>query len=465
MADRDVAIVGGGISGLAALHYLRRQRPEWCVTLFESDRRLGGTIGTDHIDGYSFDWGPNGFLDREPLTLQLCEQLGLTDKIERANDNVSNRFIARGGKLRAVPMSPPKFFTSDILSLKGRLRVMMEPFARRPDGDKDESVYSFVERRIGKEAADYLVQPMVSGVYGGVAERLSLKSCFPIMHTMESEYGSLFKAMIARKKQAKAAGRKSGGPSGPGGWLTSFTGGLSAIIERFEELYRDEIVVGNGVERIEKDADDYRLHLRTGESLTARHVILSLPAYAAAPVVSAVSTTLSNALSAIPYAPISVVCLGYPRESVKRPLDGFGFLVPSKEGLTILGSIWTSSIFADRAPQGRVQFRTMVGGDGDHESVNLSDNDLLARVTSDMDSLLGLQGEPEIVKIYRWSHGIPQFRIGHGELLKQIEAELAWAGNLYVTGNAYYGIGLNDCVKQSHRVVEQIVASESVTKS
>ena len=151
------------------------------MQLYEADSRLGGTIGTDTIDGYSIDWGPNGFLDREPLTLKLCEQLDLSDKIERAGDKVTNRYILRGGRLRSVPMSPPKFFASDILSWPGKLRLLGEPFAKaRPEGI-DESIYAFVCRRIGREAADYLVQPMVSGVYGGVAERLSLASCFPVM--------------------------------------------------------------------------------------------------------------------------------------------------------------------------------------------------------------------------------------------------------------------------------------------
>lgn len=460
MAELDVAIVGGGISGLSALHYLKRLQPEWEVALFESDTRLGGTIGTDHIHGYSLDWGPNGFLDREPLTLQLCEQLGLADSLERANENVSSRFIVRGGKLRAVPMSPPKFFRSDILSIRGRLRVLMEPFAKRAPVDIDESVYSFAKRRIGQEAADYLVQPMVSGVFGGVAERLSLKSCFHLMHEMELQYGSLVKAMIAKRRQSRADRKKSGGPAGPGGWLTSFHGGLNAIVDRFRELYGVNIRIGSAVEQVEKSGTHHLLHIGGGESVTVRHVILALPAYAAAPIVAGLSTGLSASLRAIPYAPIAVLCLGYAQSNVKRSLDGFGFLVPRREKMTILGSIWTSSIFAKRAPSGKVQFRTMVGGDGDHESVNLTDGELLERVLRDMDTVLGLSGRPELVKIYRWANGIPQFRIGHAEIIRKLEEELQRTGNLYVTGNAYYGIGLNDCVKLSYRAVQTILEKD-----
>jgi oxygen-dependent protoporphyrinogen oxidase len=455
MGAYDVVIAGGGISGLSALHFVRQLKPELNVHLFEADSRLGGTIGTDHEDGYSFDWGPNGFLDREPLTLQFCEEVGLNDQIERASANVSNRFILRKGKLRSVPMSPPAFLTSDILSLSGRLRVMMEPFARGPK-DEDESIYEFVRRRIGRQAADYLVQPMVSGIYGGLADRLSLESCFPIMKEMEDEYGSLFKAMIAKAKQAKAKGKKSGGPSGPGGWLTSFNGGLNKLVERCEQVYSEFITTGNGISSVEKNSDGYQVKFEYGEAITARHVVLAVPSYCAAGIVTDLCQPLSNALKKIPYAPISVVCQGYSEGDVGRKLDGFGFLVPSKEGRRILGSIWTSSIFSNRAPDGFVQLRTMVGGDGDHESMQLSDEELVDCVNKDLDGILGLTGVAAKVKLYRWQYGIPQFKIGHKKIMAEIEQHLQDQPSLHISGNAYYGIGLNDCVKQSYRVVEKI---------
>ena len=452
----DVAIIGGGISGLSALHFLKHIEPNINVKLFESDSRLGGTIGTDKIDGYSFDWGPNGFLDREPLTLQMVEQLGLNDSLERAGENVSNRFILREGKLRPVPMSPPKFLTSDILPLSGRLRVMMEPFAKKRTPDIDESIYDFVQRRIGTQAADYLVQPMVSGVYGGVADRLSLQSCFPIMREMEDEYGSLFKAMIAKAKQAKAKKKKSGAPSGPGGWLTSFKGGLYTVIEKFQSKYADQIACNMTAKTITKDSDLYTVTFTNGETVTAKHIVLATPTYRASEMLKELSSSLSQSFNSIPYAPISVVCLGYKKEDVNHKLDGFGFLVPQKENLNILGSIWTSSIFENRAPEGTVQFRTMIGGDGDHKSINLSDDDLLALVEKDLNAIVGIKGKAELSKIYRWTRGIPQFKIGHKAIMTRLEEELARNKNLHITGNAYYGISLNDCIKQSYKVAEKI---------
>lgn len=452
MQQYDVVIVGGGISGLTTLHYLRTRKLERTVHLFESDKRLGGTIGTDSVDGYSFDWGPNGFLDREPLTLQLCDELGLKNDLERANPNVSNRFILRDGRLRDVPMSPPRFIMADIISWPGKLRLLKEPFAaKRPDG-VDESIYDFGKRRIGQEAADYLIQPMVSGVFGGVASQLSLKSCFPVMREMEDEYGSLFKAMIAKAKKARAEGKRSGGPSGPGGWLTSFHGGLNKIIERFHETYGDGISPGNAVVKVKREGSHYLVALADGSNVQAKAVVLATPSYQAAKIVTQLSDSLAQNLQKIPYAPITVVCMGYASQQIKANMNGFGFLVPSKENRRILGSIWTSSIFDKRAPEGRVQFRTMVGGDGDHASINLSDDELLEAVKKDLGEIIGINGEPEITRIYRWKYGIPQYRIGHSLIMASIEAELGRIGGIYIANNAYYGISLNDCVKQAYKV-------------
>jgi oxygen-dependent protoporphyrinogen oxidase len=457
MNHTDVAIIGGGISGLSALHFTRQRKPQLTVTLFEADSRIGGTLATDRVDGYSFDRGPNGFLDREPLTLQLCHELGLDDSLERANANVSNRFILRNGKLRAVPMSPQSFLTSDVLSTTGKLRVLCEPLIPGKKTDDDESIYDFGRRRIGKEAADYLIQPMVAGIFGGVAERLSLKSCFPIMVEMEREYGSLTRAMIARAKKKRAEGKKSSGsPSGPAGWLTSFHGGIDAVVKRLGQRYNPDIQQNQAVISVTRSDDCYRIELASGSSHVAQRVVIATPAFAAARMLQSLSHGLSNALESISYAPIAVVCLGYDAGAIRRNLDGFGFLVPQLERRLIMGSIWTSSIFSERTPDGKVQFRTMVGGDGNRESTFLKDDDIVRVVCTELDDILGIIGEPEIVRIYRLERGIPQFAVGHSDRVKRIELELAKLDGVFLTGNAYYGVGLNDCIKQSFRVAESI---------
>jgi len=449
----EVCILGGGISGLSALHFLLRHNPTLDVHLFEATGRLGGTIGTDYVDGFSFDWGPNGFLDREPLTLQMCYDLGLKARLERANPNVTNRFILRGGRLRSVPISPSAFLLSDILSVRGRLRVLLEPFASGPPDGVDESVFDFACRRIGREAAEYLVQPMVSGIYGGLAKRLSLQACFPIMAEMEKQYGSLARAMLAKRR---LAGKSKGGPAGPGGWLTSIEKGLYGLIQQFVNLYRENISKNHKALAVSREDGSFIVRFENQEPVSARQIILAIPAYEAAALVRSLSPSLDSALTSIPYAPITVVCLGYRREQVKHPLDGFGFLVPQREQRQILGSIWTSSIFHDRASRNTVQLRTMLGGDGNHEVTKLSTEELIALSHAELRPIIGLHGDPIVTRVYRWQRGIPQFVVGHQQLISTVEKELSTLPNLFLTGNAYYGIGLNDCVKQSWRVAAQI---------
>ena len=183
---------------------------------------------------------------------------------------------------------------------------------------------------------------------------------------------------------------------------------------------------------------------------------MALPSYQAATITKDLSSDLSKTLDKIKYAPIAVICSGYDEKSVKYPVDGFGFLVPQKENRNILGSIWTSSIFKDRAPEGKIQFRSMIGGDGNHESINLTDEELTSLVTNDLADILSISSKPEFVKIYRWKYGIPQYHIGHSEIMKSIEENLVRTGNLFITGNAYYGIGLNDCIKQSYKITRDI---------
>lgn len=459
MPVKDVIIIGGGISGLSALHFVRTLAPEVTVSLHEAEKRLGGTIGTDRVNGYSFDWGPNGFLDREPLTLRLCAEMGLNDMLERANESVQNRFILRKGKLRGVPMKPPAFLMSDILSWKGKLRLMGEPLVKKIDGSIDESIYSFGKRRIGQEAADYMIQPMVSGIYGGMSDRLSLKACFPVMTEMEQEYGSLFRAMIAKARKAKAEGRKGGGPAGPAGWLTSFQGGLYALVERFRGIYGENITTGSRALLITKEDNGYRVVFDDGTTEISRSVVVASTAYEAADMTRSLDVALAQRFESIPYAPIAVVCMGYDKKAVARNLDGFGFLVPQKEQRRILGSIWTSSIFKDRAPEGKVQFRTMLGGDGDHKAIDLTDRELTDVAERELGQILGISGAPEQVRIYRWHRGIPQFKIGHSQIMADIESLLKKLPGFYFTGNAYYGIGLNDCVKQSFKVASAITQS------
>lgn len=462
----EVLIVGGGISGLAVAHASGLgNQPEKCE-LWECSDRVGGTVGTDLVDGYSVDWGPNGFLDREPLTLQLVDELGLRGSLEPANPQSEKRFILKNGVLHPVPFSPIKMLSTGLLSPLEKARVFCEPFiaGRRDDGE--ESVFDFAARRIGRAAAETFVDPMVSGVYGGLARELSLPACFPIMREMEMRYGGLVKALIARQREKRKAekrngapGRKSGGPAGPGGHLTSFKSGLYLLIRRLEERLEPVIRKNRKISRIRRTEDAWEITDQTGVTVRARNVVIACPTYAAVPLFRDFDRDLSEAFDAIPYAPIIVVASGHRREDIRHPVDGFGFLIPRSQGIRTLGSIWTSSIFAERAPDGCLLFRSMLGGAGDPSVLDLSDEQLWTTVRRELDPLIGIAKDPSFLRIYRWDRGIPQFKLGHRERRATLEKRVSSYPGLFVTGNAYYGVSLNDCVKLSYRVARQIKGS------
>lgn len=463
---KKIAIIGGGISGLSALHFIKTNLPDRCqVTLFEKEDRLGGTIGTDQTDRFISDWGPNGFLDKVPLTLEMIEQLGGSNLLEPANPLAEKRFIYCHNRLNEIVPSPVKFMTSSLLSLKGRMRIAIEPFIKsRKNWDEDETIHDFVARRIGPEAAEIMVGPMVSGIFGGNARKLSLKACFPIMVEMEKEYGSLIKAMIAKMRAAKKDKSKAGdpsgsaGPSGPAGRLTSFSGGLFTLIERFQDKYASDIVKSCGVESIMSIDNKYLIKFDHGPQQEFDGVICATQAYSAARIISSVDSNIAEVLESIPYASIAVVCLGYKKEQIGRPADGFGFLIPRGQGKRILGSIWTSSIFADRCPEGMAQFRIMIGGDTDPEAVNLEDDELVEVVRSDFDSIMNITTKPEYQNIFRYRRGIPQFIVGHPDKMDRLDNYLKDFPGLYFTGNAYEGVSLNDCVVRSDKVVTKLTA-------
>lgn len=459
----EALIIGGGISGLTVAHASGLlERPGSCE-LWESSNRLGGTIGTDRTEGYSVDWGPNGFLDREPLTLRMVEELGLTAKLEPANSKSEKRFIVKHGQLHPVPFSPALMLTTRLLSPLEKARIFCEPFIRTRHDDSDESVFDFAARRIGRAAAETFVDPMVSGIHGGLARELSLPSCFPIMREMETRYGSLTNALIARmreKRRARNAGgaakKKSGSPAGPAGHLTSFQSGFDVIIQRLGDRLEPLIRKNRQVARIRRKEGGWEVADQTGLTVMAGKVVIACPTYTAALILRDFDRDLAAAFETVPYAPIIVVATGHRREDIRHPLDGFGFLIPRTQGMRALGSIWTSSIFAERAPEWHVQFRSMLGGAGDPSVLELSDAQLWDTLRRELDPLIGIKNDPVFMRVFRWQHGIPQFKLGHRERRARIEQLVSHHPGLFITGNAYYGVGLNDCVKMGYRVAQLI---------
>ncbi len=455
MEPKRIAIIGGGIAGLAAGFYIRKKYGDDVeLKIYEKENRLGGTIGVTCEDGFIIDWGPNGFLDREPLTLEFIDQIGLKDQLLPADIKSERRFILRNRKLWEISANPRKFMTSGLLSLRGRARIALEYFIAPNLSDTQESIFDFTARRIGREAAETLIDPMVSGIYGGDAEELELGACFPVMEKMEREYGGLIRAMI-KKKQAAKGQTSAGGPAGPSGHLTSFKGGLFTLIAHLEKLLKRDIVYPCGVDHISKVNDGYMLNTAGGES-KYDSVILAVPSYISSRLLAELDSGLSGYLGEIPYSNLAVVCQGYKLTDVGRSLDGFGFLVPYNQKMRILGSIWTSVIFPEQAPAGHALFRTMLGGAKNNNIIDLGEEEL-ARIThAELAGVLDLKQKPVFEKVIIWDKAIPQYVRGHRQRLARIDDRLRNLGGIYLVGNAYTGIGLNDTIKRSFNIVEAI---------
>jgi oxygen-dependent protoporphyrinogen oxidase len=465
----DFVVVGGGIAGLASAYEILEIHPQSRLILLEAAERMGGNIRTTREDGFTVEWGVNGFLDNVPETLDLISRIGLSGDLLPAAEASAKRFIFREGRLREVPLSPPRFLASDLLSWRGRFRVCGEPFARRsPEGD--ETVFDFASRRIGREAAEILVDAMVSGVYAGDSRALSLASTFPRMREMEERHGSLVRAMMARRKERDS--KRGGGPAGPGGVLTSLRGGMDGLIERLgERVGGERIRIGTSVDGIERLAAEgaYRLRLRgtSGrvDAVEARQVVVAAPARAAARFLSSLDPILAEDLGGIAYAPLAVIAFAYRAGDLERVPDGFGFLAPHGQGLRLLGCLWDSSIFPARAPEGWVLLRGMIGGACDPDGIALSDSDLERTMREDLERSMGIRAKPRKSWVFRHPLGIPQYTVGHGARLERIGAGLARLPGLHLTGNSYRGVAVNACVKEAVELAARLGGFDLVPDS
>ncbi len=457
---KRIAIIGGGISGLSLACLLVSGKPDLDVAVLEADNRAGGKIWTDKADGFLCEKGPNGFLDNKPKTLELCSSLGIEPV--RSNENSKKRFLFSDARLKELPVSPPAFLKSDVLSWGGKLRILLELIAKK--GPEDETVAEFIIRRLGKEALDKLIDPMCSGIYAGDPYTMSIKNCFPRIKELEQEYGSLIKALIKIRRQKKLerssqAGKESSGVStAPGGTLTSFYNGAQTMSDALSEKLGGRLKLGVSVHGIFKNNGSYRISTSQND-VDADIVVLASPAYASSAIVKDLDSEMSKALSHIPYPHVSVVCFGYRKDHLTHALNGFGFLVPHTEQRRILGTLWDSSIFPNRAPEGHVLLRTMIGGARSPEMAAFEDDKLVDIVFKELKPVLGLKSDPELVKIYRWDRAIPQYVLGHSNILGIIDKRLERYPGLYLTGNSYRGIGINDCIENSYRIADEILTT------
>lgn len=450
-----IVIIGAGISGLSLAWYLRTLRPEWECLLLEASSRVGGKAWTVQEDGFLCEKGVNGFLDNKPASLELAAQLKLP--LYPANENSKKRFVVKSGQLVKLPEKPQEFLFSPLLSIKGRLRVMLEPFISKAQTPQEESLAAFARRRLGQEAFQHLIDPMAKGIYAGDPERLSLKYCFPRIFELEQSYGSLIKAMLSLKKKAAREGKKGPG-AGPGGHLTSFEMGMSQLTDYLAALLHEHIKLDATAIELFKThvSGEWQVTTERGDTINATHVVMACPADTTATLIAPHTPTLAAALRNIDYPPVTVVALGFRKKGMKHDLRGFGFLVPEIERRSILGVLWDSSIFPNRAPDGYVLLRCLIGGARAREQACLSDADLLNTVKKELRELMNIDTAPEFVRVFRWEKAIPQYNTGYGALLSCLQQESKNIPDIHMRCNWIGGVSFNDCIANSQALAKKL---------
>lgn len=456
-----VVVVGGGVAGLATAYMIRSLANEHAanpvITILESKNTTGGATRTDHVDGFTCEWGPNGFLDNEPATLEIVNRLGLEKRLVKASAHASKRYIYHHGHMREVPLSPRAFLSSNILPTSAKLRMALEIAVPAKRNGVDETVYDFACRRLGESFAQYMIDPMVSGIFAGNAKELSLRAVFPKMVEMETEHGGLFRAMIAKKHEAKRNGKVTGGPGGAAATLTTFVNGMGELTETLTAELADNIVTNADVKCVKLRGEMYEVVTRDA-AFTADTVVLACPSYVAADIISEISYNAAECLRAIPFAPVDVVAHGHRIEDVGHPLDGFGVLIPRGEDYRVLGSLWCDAIFPNQTPDGMHMLRTMIGGAHDPQIVNLSDHEVEQLATTEHRRLFDVRSEPIFKKLIRHPKGIAQYTRGHLERVAELDLLERQLPGLIFTGASYRGVSVNGCMKDAIRVANTLLA-------
>jgi oxygen-dependent protoporphyrinogen oxidase len=462
---RHVAIIGGGITGLSAAWYLQQRAAEAGsgvgYTLLEQSDRWGGKIRTERVDGsgddpFIIEAGPDSFLTQKPWALQLAKELGLSERLLDTNDAQRKVFVLKRGRLLPLPdgvllIIPTEFWsfvTSPLISWPGKLRMGLDfLIPPRTDG-QDETIAEFVSRRLGAEAVDQLAEPLMSGIYNAEADRQSVLATFPRFREVEEKYGSLIRGMAATRKARKGA------PKPEHAMFVSLRGGTQELVETLVGRLDGDLRLQTGVERVTRQNGGYELHLTNGKPVRADSVIFTTPAYVTADLLSDLAPGAAARLRAIRYVSTGTLSLGFRRSEVRHPLNGFGLVIPRSEERPINAITWTSTKFNYRAPADHVLLRVFFGGSRHPEMMHKTDAELLAIARSELKALMDIEAEPVLSRIYRWHESNPQYDAGHLDHVSAIEAELP--PGLYVTGSAYRGIGIPDCVYQAQQTTSRV---------
>ena len=451
---KKVVVLGAGISGLTIAYLLNKDGLD--VTVLEKKSAPGGSIETKTEAGYLFDQGPNSGLETHPLIAQLVKELGLQDEMIYANKEANKRYILRNGELHALPMSPPGLVKTNLFSTKAKLRLMAEPFIGRSKDGYYQSISQFVERRLGKEFLDYAINPFVAGVYAGNPDELSVKSAFPKLYELEEKYGGLIigtiKSIRERKKRAEKSKQSAK--------MFSFKSGMNIFPKTISGSLKEKVIFETEVTSVEKIDAGYRVKFVQDEkrnSLDCDILISAIPAYAAATLVKDLDTKTAEHLLNVYYPPVLVLYVGYEKSSISRPLDGFGFLIPSKENKSFLGAIWSSVLFPERCEDDQASFTIFAGGSRNPKITEQDKNELVAQVLKEFHEIMKINSEPVFIDSKFWSKAIPQYNVGYIEHVKAFEDFENKFPGFILAGNYRGGISLGDCVKSSEAVYKKVI--------
>jgi oxygen-dependent protoporphyrinogen oxidase len=468
---KRIAIIGGGITGLAAANRLTELSKENShplqIVILEASDRLGGVIQTEHRDGFLLEHGPDSFLSEKPETVDLARRLGLESQLQETNPQHRRSFIVNRNRLVALPsgfnlLAPSKlwpFVTSDLLSWSGKARMALELLLPKGEINGDESLASFVRRRFGQEALERIAQPMIGGIYTADPEQLSIGSTMPRFLEMERKDRSL---IMSLRKQARKKALTAEASGARYSLFLTFDRGMLILVDRIAaQLAPAAVQLNTRVVSLRRNAEGWIARDSSGGSHSFDAVCVALTAPVAAKVLSEDADKLAHELSSIPYASTATINLAYNRDDIPHLLDGFGFVVPFIEKRSLLACTFSSVKFAGRAPEGKVLLRAFVGGALQPEMFALDEQEMLVRVFKDLRDLLGVETKPLFSRVAKWPGSMPQYHVGHLERIKRIEDLAQHLPSFALAGNAYTGAGISDCIREGERAAEKIWISAS----
>jgi len=443
-----ITIIGAGITGLTLGFLLKQQGISF--TIIEKKQRSGGIILSHEQEGYFFDIGPQSAVLDE-ITEKFITQCGLKNEILFPEKSANRGFILRDNILHELKPHPVNFIATSLLSTKGKLRLFTEPFIPRKKNNDDESLHHFIERRMGSEVADYLLNPFIAGVCAGNPKLLSAQAVFPKLIEMEQEHGSILKALRHYKKENPNAQERR---------TFSFKKGLHQLTEHLKNLLKDNLLEDVAVQQVSKTVNGFSIETMQNEThkiFESNKVIVTSPAYHAAKFLGKFNSSISMHLTNIKYPPILQLSLGYDNSQIKKQLPSFGFLIPEKEYKTFLGAIFQSGVFANRAPKGKSSFTLFVGGSRNASLFQqFSKQEIIEKATEEFQAIMQIKGKPETIFSYKWECSIPQYEMGYTKVLNKISNFEKQNIGIYLAGNYVSGVGINDCIKKATEIFKHI---------